>query len=226
MATAEPQLSVKLSLSSTTYCYSNPTPPVLSLTVESHADRPLTIFTWRTPFHPKSGMTQGCFKITDLESDELIPQTMIRLQRSPFSRVRGDVDEQYFLTLQPHTPTVVSTGFSPGGGNSRPQPRAVVKRGWLLDEQGNELKIRRSTDGCGVDGLEVGHRYKVGVTRGPLMGLWWRWGTKEEFQVERGEPNWTLDTVTPEQVPLEVGPIDEVEFSIESEGQTGETSAC
>lgn len=220
MAAREPELSVKLSLSSSTYCFSNPTPPVLSLTVESHADRPLTIFTWQTLFHPKSGMTQGCFKITDLESNELIPQTTIRLQRRPFSRVRG-IDEQYFLTLHPQTPTVVSTGFSRGGGNVRPEPRAVVERGWVLDEQGNELKIRRSTRGCGVDGLEVGHRYKVGVTRGPLMGLWWRWGTKEEFQVEPGEPRWTLDEVKPEQVPLEVGPIDEVEFSITGEEQTG-----
>ena len=220
MAAIEPELSVKLSLSSSTYCFSNPTPPVLSLTVESHADRPLTIFTWQTPFHPKSGMTQGCFKITDLESNELVPQGTIRLQRLPFSRVRGSSDEMYLLTLQPHTPTIVSTGFSQGGGN-RPQPRAVVERGWVLDEQGNELKIRRSTQGCGIDGLEVGHRYKVGVTRGPLMGLWWRWGTKEEFQVEPGEPNWYLSAVTPEQVPLAVGPINEVEFSISSEEQTG-----
>ena len=218
MAATEPELSVKLSLSSSTYCFSNPTPPVLSLTVESHADRPLTIFTWQTPFDPKIGMTQGCFKITDLESNELVPQGIIRLQRLPFSRVRGATDEKFFLTLQPHTPTVVSTGFSRGGGKQPPQPRAVVERGWVLDEQGNELKIRRSTQGCGMDGLEVGHRYKVGVTRGPLMGLWWRWGTKEEFQVEPGEPNWTLNAVTPEQVPLDVGPVEEVEFSIESEG--------
>ena len=220
MAATEPELSVKLSLSSSTYCFSNPTPPVLSLTVESHADRPLTIFTWKTPFHPKSGMTQGCFKITDLESNELVPQGTIRLQRLPFSRVRGSSDEMYFLTLQPHTPTVISTGFSRGGGK-RPRPRAVVERGCELDEQGNELKIRRGTLSCGIDGLEVGHRYKVGVTRGPLMGLWWRWGSKEEFQVERGALDWTLDSVIPEQVPLEVGPIDEVEFRIRSEDQTG-----
>lgn len=226
MAATEPELSVKLSLSSSTYCFSNPTPPVLSLIVESHADRPLTVFTWRTPFHPKSGMTQGCFKITDLESNELIPQGIIRLQRRPFSRVRGDTDEQYLLTLHPHTPTVVFTGFGRGGGSMRPQPRAIVERGWVLDEQGNELKIRRGTDGCGVDGLEVGHRYKVGVTREPLMGLWWRWGTKEEFQVEPGEPGCFLYAVKREEAPLKVGEINEVEFSVESEGQTGETSAC
>ena len=89
-----------------------------------------------------------------------------------------------------------------------------MERGWVLDEEGNELKIRRSTHGCGVDGLEVGHRYKVGVTRGPLMGLWWRWGTKEEFQVEPGDPSWALYDVNCEEIPLEVGEIDEVEFSI------------
>ena len=221
MAATEPKLSVKLSLSSSTYCFSNPSPPALSLTIESHADRPLTIFTWKTPFHPKTRMVFSCFKITDLETNELVPQTKIALQRNPFSRVRGSTDEQYLLTLQPHTPTVVSTGFSRGGGKVPPQPRAVVERGWVLDEEGNELKIRRSTRGCGVDGLEVGHRYKVGVTRGPLMGLWWRWGTKEEFQVEPGDPSWAFYDVKCEEIPLEVGEIDEAEFSITADEQTG-----
>ena len=44
-----------------------------------------------------------------------------------------------------------------------PQPRAIVERGCVLDEQGNELKIRWSTKACEVDGLESGHRYKVNI---------------------------------------------------------------
>ena len=97
----------------------------------------------------------------------------------------------------------------------RPQPRAIVERGWVLDEQGNELKIRRSTKACGVDGLESGHRYKVNIARGALMGLWWKWGTKEEMLVEPGSLHWSFSELSPEQVPLEVGQIDEVEFNVE-----------
>lgn len=43
----------------------------------------------------------------------------------------------------------------------RPQPKEVVEKGWELDERGKEMRVRRSTKACGVDGLERGHRYKV-----------------------------------------------------------------
>ena len=97
----------------------------------------------------------------------------------------------------------------------RPQPRAIVERGWELDEQGNEQKIRRSTTACGVDGLEAGHRYRVGVASGPLMGLWWKWGTKEEILVESGSLHRDFTQLEREQIPLEVGKVDGVEFSVE-----------
>jgi hypothetical protein len=217
MAATEAGLSVKLSLSSSTYHFSDPNPPVLALTVESQLDRPITLFTWRTPFHPASALTNGGFVITDTANNTTIPQTLTRIQRTPISRVRGSNDEKYFLTLHPHIPAVVAAGFGPGGGSRRPQPRAIVERGWELDEQGNELKIRRSTKGCGVDGLEAGHRYRVDVARGALMGLWWRWGTKDDgdILVDPGSTDWDLTSLSPEQAPLEVGLIDGVEFDVE-----------
>ena len=214
MADTYPKLSVQLSLSSSIYSFSNPVPPVLALTVESHSDRPITLFTWNTPFDPASALTQRCFTITDMANNGTHPQNQIRIQRLPPSRARGSGDEHYFLTLQPHVPVVVSTEFSRGGGQ-RPQPRAIVERGWMLDEQGNELKIRQSTQGCGVDGLESGHRYKVDVARGGLMGAWWRCGTKEDILVDQGSLDWNLSSLSPEPIPLEVGEIDGVEFSIE-----------
>lgn len=214
MAALGPELSVKISLSSTTYSFSNPTPPTLALTIESLANRPITLFTWNTPFDPASGMTQGCFLITDIDSELLVPQTTIRVQRAPLSRARGSGDEKYFLTLHPYVPAVVSTGFS-RGGSKRPQPKAVVERGWELDEQGNELKIRRGTKCCGADGLESGHRYKVDIAPGSLIGIWWRWGTKEEIMVEPGSLHWNLTELAPEQAPLKIGQIEGVEFSVE-----------
>ncbi len=182
----EPSLSVKLSLSPSAYSFSNPAPPVLALTIESHADRPLTLFTRNTPFHPRSGLTSACFLIIDTADNTPIPQSTIRIQRGPLSRMRGSGDEKYFLTLYPHTPTVVSTGFTRG-----------------------------STRACGADGLEGGHRYKVGVARGGLMGVWWRWGVREEMLVDRESLDWNLSGLEPEPVPLKVGEIAWVEFSVD-----------
>ena len=127
----------------------------------------------------------------DIDSNLPVPQTTVRLRRAPFSRTRGSGDEKYFLTLYPQVPTVVSTDFSRGGG-SRPQPRAVVERGWELDEQGSKTNFRRGTKGCGVDGLKSGHRYRVDVAKGSLMGIWWRWGTKEEMMVKPRNVHWNM----------------------------------
>lgn len=86
----------------------------------------------------------------------------------------------------------------------------------MLDERGNERKIRRSTSACGVDGLEEGHRYRLDVARGPLMGIWWRWGTKEDVLVDQGNLKWDLSSLSPEQTPLDVEPIDGVQFCVEA----------
>lgn len=214
MPISEPKLSIKQSLSPTTYHFSNPTPPVISLAVESHAENPITLFTWKTPLDPASALTQGGFIITDVGNNTIIQQTSIRLQRTPISRARGSGDEKCFLTLHPHVPTTVSA-FGRGGADVRPQPRAVVERGWELDEQGNERKVRRSTKACGVDGLESGHRYRVDVARGELMGIWWRWGTKDDVLVDEGSLDWNLTSFPPEQAPLEIEPINGVEFRVE-----------
>lgn len=215
MSISGPKLSIKISLSSTIYHFSNPTPPMISLVVESHADRPITLFTWNTPLDPASAMTQGGFIITDVANNTIIPQTSIRLQRAPISRARGSGDEQYFLTLHPHALTTVSTAFGRGSFDVRPQPRTVVERGWELDEQGNERKIRRSIQGCGVDGLESGHHYRVDVSREKLMDIWWRWGIKDDMLVEEESLDWNLSSFPQEQALLEVENIDGVEFSVE-----------
>lgn len=210
---------VKLSLFESTYYFTNPNPPTLALTIESHADRPLTIFTWDTPFNPKRGLVQGCFSITDTTNNKVIPQTSIQIQRGPFSRARGSNDETLFLTLYPRTPIVVSTVFGRGGGKFPPEPRAVVERGRVRDEQGNEIMTHRSTKGCGVDGLEGGHQYKVDVNRGPLMGFRWWWGTKEEVMVDSGGLNWNI--IPGEETPLNIGPIEGVEFRVEWSSESG-----
>lgn len=73
---------------------------------------------------------------------------------------------------------------------------------------------RRSVFACGVDGLEPGHRYRVEVAKAPLMSFWWVWGTKEDILVEPGSQDWGLGNVQAEEMPLEIGEIEGVEFEV------------
>lgn len=85
----------------------------------------------------------------------------------------------------------------------------------MLDENGKEMKVRRSVYAQGVDGLEVGHRYRLDVVPEKLQGLWWRWGTKDEVLVDERNPDRMLFPEQSEQVALEFGPIDGIEFNVE-----------
>lgn len=211
-----PSLIITLSLHPETYTYTSPIPPTLSLQLTSHASRPLTFFTWNTPLDPPSALTQAHYAITDVTTNTPVPQAMIRLQRVPISRARGSSDENYFLTLYPSTPVITSAGFSRGDGNKgpRPQPKEVVVKGWDVDGEGREIRVRRSTRGCGVDGLESGHTYRVDVKREAMEGIWWRWGEKEDFLVEEGSLDWNLSALKPEGMGVRVGEIEGVEFKI------------
>ena len=208
-----PKLSVQLSLSSNTYSYSNPDPPTLRVTVTSHANRPITLLTYNTPFHPSTGITQNCFPIWDLTANEGVKTTSIRVQRMPLSRARGSSDEQYFLTLQPSVPSTVSTRFARGDQEMRPQSREVALR--EREEAERSGKARRSVFACGVDGLDPGHRYKVSVAKAPLMSFWWVWGTKEDILVDPESTDWGLQNVQAEETALEIDEIEDVEFSVE-----------
>lgn len=208
-----PKLTVQLSLSPTTYSYSNPIPPTLSLSVTSDAKIPITLLTYNTPFHPASGLTQDCFPIWDLTTDSGVKTTSIRIQRMPLSRARGSDDEQYFLTLPPSETTTVSTRFARGNEDMRPLSRAAAQQ--EREEAERTGKARRSVFACGVDGLEPGHRYSVSVAKGKLMSFWWVWGTKDDILVDPESQDWGLDNVQAEEAPLEIEGIESVEFEIE-----------
>ncbi|KAI4221015.1 MAG: hypothetical protein L6R36_007193 [Xanthoria steineri] len=208
-----PKLTVQLSLSPTTYSYSNPTPPTLRLSVTSNAERPITLLTFNTPFHPASGMTQDCFPIWDLTTDSAVKTTSVRINRLPLSRARGSGDEEYFLTLPPSETTTVSTRFARGNEDLRPLSRAEAEQ--EREEAGRSGTARRSIFACGVDGLEPGHRYSVSVAKGKLMSFWWVWGTKDDLLVDSESREWGLDNIRAEEAPLEIDEIAGVEFDIE-----------
>lgn len=211
-SSTSPKVSIVLALNPSTYHFSEPTAPELSLTVTSDSDKPFMVFTWNTVLWPKLALAQRQFIITDLTDNVEVTQTSIMLQRMPFSRVRGAPDEVYYLDILPDTPTTISTPF--GRGNTQPQPKAVAQRGWEVDEEGNE---RESVHASGVDGLEPGHRYRLEVKREGLEGMWWRWGTKEDFLVDANSPEerrmWSADQS--EKSPLDFEPIEGIEFSVE-----------
>jgi hypothetical protein len=62
----------------------------------------------------------------------------------------------------------------------------MIKNGWELDAEGKEMRIRRSRNATGVDGLEAGCSYRVGVNLEALNQCRWAFATKEEVLVDRG----------------------------------------
>lgn len=110
------------------------------------------------------------------------------IQRSAITRVRGSGDEDLYLTLKPEVPVTLSRPFGRGGVNGtvalKPLPKHIVQQGWELNDKGEQRKIRRSTKATGVDGLEAGHSYCVGVDLERLGRVKWAYKTKEEVLVD------------------------------------------
>ncbi|KAI0457390.1 hypothetical protein F5B21DRAFT_521225 [Xylaria acuta] len=156
------------------------------LRATSRAQYPITLYTWRRPLDPKGALTNNRYVITDLTTSDPAKTTYLMINRGPQLRVRGGPDDQYFLTLQPNNPVELSTGFGRGGGGIKPDPRAVVERGWERDGNGNERKIRRSTQATGVDSLQPGHTYSIGLNMEALGGCWWAPVMKDEILVDHG----------------------------------------
>lgn len=55
--------------------------------------------------------------------------------------------------------------------------------------------------GCGADGLEEEHRYKLVLPRMSVMGLAWRLETEEVILVKSGSLDWKLMMLSPRGVP-------------------------
>ena len=183
-APSGPQVDITVSLDPPTHSFTQERAPRLTLKVTSSALHPITIFTWNTPLAPCDTLTSGGYTTTDLATQERVQTSHIMVQRAPLRRTRGHPDEEYFLTLPPFETIEISTGFGRRDGLIKPQPRAVVERGWELDDEGNEIKIRRSIFPTGVDGLEPGHRYSIGLNTEALAAAWWAPVFREEVLVE------------------------------------------
>ena len=110
--TPAPRIDIEISFDRSTHSYSQETePPKVTLTATSRAVHPVTIFTWRKPLDPKGALTSEGYTITDVTTGQRVKTTKIMVNRSAIRRVRGDFDEQFYLTLQPNTPVELSTGM-------------------------------------------------------------------------------------------------------------------
>jgi hypothetical protein len=184
-ANEHPLIDVKLSITPSSYAFAEQSPPTVMLELTSHAKMPITIATWGSPLDIRRALISNGFTIIDRATELAVPTTRFLVQRGQLQCVRGTSDEQEYLTLEPHVPLTLSTGFGRNGGKIKPQPRAVVQRGWELDEHGNERKIRRYKKATGVDGLEPGHLYFVRLNHELLERCKWTPARKEVVLVDR-----------------------------------------
>lgn len=158
------------------------------MTLLSLASQPITLFTWDTPLHLQGCLSNDGITITDLTTSTAVPTSVVRIQRTPIARLRGSGDGDLYLTLLPDIPVTVSRPFGRGKADgtivSKPLPKHIVQQGWELNDKEEQMKIRRSKKATGVDGLEAGHDYSVGVRLEMLEGVWWTFATKEEVLVD------------------------------------------
>lgn len=183
------------------------------LSTPSSSSGPITLYTEKTPLDIRYTLSHRGFTIRDLstESQELVNTTFVgNAQRMacPRLRVRGCREEPYFITLYPSAPplshsspcptptstseapqqtTTIELSYTFGRHIFRPQPWSIVQLGREIDEAGNPRNIRRSRSVTGVDGLEPGHEYEVGMDVEALRkSVMWAPVPKEDILLERG----------------------------------------
>ncbi|KAK4674555.1 LOW QUALITY PROTEIN: hypothetical protein QC763_121727 [Podospora pseudopauciseta] len=182
-----PKVHIKITLTPPTHSFTTCSlTPLLTFTITSTAPHPITLFTFNHPLSLPSALTNRTITIHALPSRQKVETCSLRVNRPAITRIRGDADEAFYLTLYPDTPVELSTPFGRGGGVNkvRPVPKAVAEKGWEVDDEGRERKVRRSVQPTGVDGLEPGVEYEVGLDRESLEGMWWAGVEKGEVLVE------------------------------------------
>ncbi|KAG9652897.1 hypothetical protein KCV04_g8, partial [Aureobasidium melanogenum] len=158
-----------------------------SMTCIPHHNKAMASIANEHPFIDRLPLTRKC-QSQSLRGEALWTSEVLSLgTASSSTKRRSTSDEQYFLTLEPHVPMTLSTPFGRNGSNVKPQPKAIVERGWELDEYGNERKIRRSTRATRVDGLEPGHEYLVRLNHELLEQYKWTPARKEQVLIDPSE---------------------------------------
>ncbi|KAF4437197.1 NCP1-NADPH-cytochrome P450 reductase [Fusarium acutatum] len=88
----------------------------ISITANSHASGPITIFTWHTIFNLALAQRRKNFICTDLTTGLPLQLESTKGPKRPqFSFALGDRDEEYFITLQPEKPIITHRFFRSAG---------------------------------------------------------------------------------------------------------------
>lgn len=198
MAGPTPPISLRMSINSSVYSLDSGLEglPKLVLTISSHFNHPITVFTYSTPldelhaWQDQHTFHQN-FTVTDIATNQRVWMCGSTNCRRRMRRCLGHDDERYYLTLLPEIPIIVS--FPVEG-----------LQDWH-DGIGYETIYRRDGDFKGETFeryFEPGKKYSIGLAPRPLpyvegrpwergpdqMILWWRYGTKEEVLEPRGTP--------------------------------------
>lgn len=203
-----PKVTIKMELSPNTYHFSNATPPTLSFRMTSYASRPLTIrIPHGSPLDVKMAMNQGGYPIFDLSTPSPTPLKIGDMT----GYIHRPPSPNKQLVLLPERESVpFEVAFNRGASYEaayRPQPWDIVRRGRVLDDNGNETSIRRPSEVAGVDGLEAGKKYKATMALNKLQTVPWWWGTEDDEPESRGMDNGPIEFEVED---------DGVEFSVEA----------
>lgn len=193
-----PRVEIELSLTPQTYTYTRPSAPTITLRLslifpdfpgQEKEDHPITLYTEGSPLDMRRALSSGGFTIKDLATDTYVQTTKVtNVQRfpNPKRRVQGCPEAPYFVTLEPGADATVELSSDFGRHNFHPQPWSVVKLGREVDETGQPRNIRRSASVTGVDGLEPGHEYEVGLNVDALRKIIWAPVLKDDILLEKG----------------------------------------
>ena len=190
-----PTIKVSLSLSPPTHCFTRDSAPIitlkLSLLSTPPPPSPVTLYTEKTPLDIQHALSHRGFTIRDLTTDQDVANTTFvnnaMRMATPRQRVRGCTEEPYFLTLDPSSPSSFSSGEATAElshpfrrAGFRPQPWSVVQRGHEVDAATGAAR-------AGIDGLEPGHEYEVGLDVGALRDhVMWAPARSGDILLERG----------------------------------------
>lgn len=165
-----PKVSVEFALSPEIHSLSEDIEsPTLTITITSHATQPITVSIWGGFLHPSRAMVSMGYHIVDIDTRQRVYIPIEHVRRYPFRRRMGHPDQQFYQTLFPKEPRVVTSTFHFANlwqWRAKLGDRISQRETWIYKEE--EMRMV----------LEPGHRYTFGKPQAGFM--WWRWGTQAD----------------------------------------------
>ena len=141
----------------------------MTITITSHATQPITVSIWGGFLHPSRAMVSMGYHIVDIDTRQRVYIPIEHVRRYPFRRRMGHPDQQFYQTLFPKEPRVVTSTFHFANlwqWRAKLGDRISQRETWIYKEE--EMRMV----------LEPGHRYTFGKPQAGFM--WWRWGTQAD----------------------------------------------